>query len=317
VSRLFPEVSSQQDFERVARDETALGAGVASIRDALGLSGPLARFVGGSLPVYAVGEALVLKLYPPIFADERDREAGVLRVLDERLPIPTPAVRNTGELERWAYLLMDRLHGELLSEAWPRLNERDRTKLATELGEALRVLHSIRDPALEVVAGDFGDFLEQQRRSSVARQRSHGLDRHWLEQIPEFLSENPLPPGAADCLLHTEIMREHLLVERGPAGWRFSGLFDFEPSMLGAHEYEFASVGLFFSCGEPGLLRRVLLAYGYPESDLNPALERRLLAYTLLHKYSNLPWYLRRLPPPQGATRLEQLAAYWWGLSSV
>jgi hygromycin-B 7''-O-kinase len=315
VGRLFPEISSQQDFERIARDEAELSRGVAMIKDVLGLSEPLSRFAGGSLPVYAVGEALVLKVYPPIFADERDREAGVLRVLDERLPIPTPGVRNTGELEGWAYLLMDRLRGELLSDAWPRLNERDRGKLATELGEALRALHSIRDPALEIVAGDFGEFLEQQRRSSVARQRSHGLDQRWLEQIPEFLSENPLSPGSADRLLHTEIMREHLLVEHAPAGWRFSGLFDFEPSMLGAHEYEFASVGLFFSCGESGLLRRVLLAYGYPESELNPALERRLLAYALLHKYSNLPWYVRRLPPPQGAMRLEQLAAHWWGLS--
>jgi len=42
-------------------------------------------------------------------------------------------------------------------------------------------------------------------------------------------------------------------------------------------------------------------------------LQNRLMAMALLHRYSNLPWYLQRLPLP-GATRLEQLAAHWWKL---
>jgi len=118
---------------------------------------------------------------------------------------------------------------------------------------------------------------------------------------------------AADSLLHTEIMREHLLVQHGPTGWKFSGLFDVEPAMLGAAEYEFASVGLFFSCGESRVLRCVLLAYGYQEQQLGPELQHRLMAYALLHRYSNLPWWLDRLPPQHGATTLQALAHLWWG----
>jgi len=37
------------------------------------------------------------------------------------------------------------------------------------------------------------------------------------------------------------------------------------------------------------------------------------VAWALLHRYSNLPWYLQRLPT-QGAATLEQLAARWWPL---
>jgi hygromycin-B 7''-O-kinase len=72
-------------------------------------------------------------------------------------------------------------------------------------------------------------------------------------------------------------------------------------------------VGLFVSCGDARMLRRVLLAYGLRESDLNPALSCRFMAWALLHRYSKLPWYLERLPAP-GATRLEELAAQWWAL---
>jgi hypothetical protein len=57
-----------------------------------------------------------------------------------------------------------------------------------------------------------------------------------------------LPPRRV--LLHTEIMREHLLVTPHADGWSLSGLFDFEPAMRGAREYEFASVGLFVSRGD-------------------------------------------------------------------
>ena len=69
---------------------------------------------------------------------------------------------------------------------------------------------------------------------------------------------------------------------------------------------------MFATCGEPGLLRRLLLAYGTPAAAIDDALSRRFLAYALLHRYSNLPWYLRRLPPPPGLVSLDALALRWW-----
>jgi hygromycin-B 7''-O-kinase len=314
VKQLFPEVSTPEGYERIARDEAELRPGINKIRDLLGLSGSLSRFASGSLPVYAVGDHLVLKLYPPPYFDERKRESAVLELLDGRLPIPTPGVRGVGSFEGWGYVLMDRLRGEDLTQAWPRLSDQERSGLATKLGEALKALHSIRDPALQTIAGDWQLFVEDQQRSAVDRQRCRGVEASFIEQIPAFLEANAVGGEVAECLLHTEVMREHLFVEHSPEGVRLSGLFDFEPSMIGVPEHEFASVGLFFSCGNPELLRRVLLAYGYRESDLNAALERRLLAHALLHRYSDLARYLRQLPPPKGTATLEALAAYWWGV---
>ena len=114
-------------------------------------------------------------------------------------------------------------------------------------------------------------------------------------------------------LLHTEVMRQHLLVTQGGDGrWRLSGLFDFEPAMHGAGEYEFASVGVFVSQGDRRFLRRVLTVYGYPAGELGLDLARRLLAWALLHRYSNLASWLRRLPQPYRPT-LDALADRWFG----
>ena len=86
-------------------------------------------------------------------------------------------------------------------------------------------------------------------------------------------------------LLHTEVRRQHLLVVQAHgAGWRLSGLVDFDHAIRGAREYEFAGVGHPVARGDSRFLRRVLTAYGYPGDQLDRDLRRRLLAWAILHR---------------------------------
>jgi hygromycin-B 7''-O-kinase len=313
MGRLLPNVTTPKAFEAVRRDDAVFRPAIAAISESLGYKEIVPwRFPDGSLPVYAVDDALVVKLYPPFDIAERDTERTALSAIAGRLPIPTPEVQSSGELEGWGYLAMTRLRGQALSTVWSRIPEDARFGLAEELGNALAALHAIDGPPLVPLRKDWSAFLERQNLTAVERQARLGLDESWLKQIRGFLDGVSLGTPPSNSLLHTEIMREHLLVERGPRGWRYTGLLDLEPAMVGAAEYEFASVGLFFSCGESSLLRRVLLAYGYRDRDLNRDLRHRLLAYALLHRYSNLPWWLDRLRPGPEATTLEDLARAWW-----
>jgi hygromycin-B 7''-O-kinase len=308
----WPEPSTAAQFGAVRRDEARLRPAVLALCGRLGLGGAhVARFPGGSMPVYAVGETLVLKLYPPAYRACRTAEERVLRVLGGGLPVPTPRVERAGESGNWDYILMTRLHGEPLTEVWPRASERDRGRLAGQLGTALAALHEVNIPALG--PADWDRFISGQRAGCAARQRALGLGEPWLAQIPDFLDSVRLLPSPP-VLLHTEVMREHLLAVAGPgAQWSLSGLYDFEPAMTGAREYEFALAGVYVSAGDPLVLRRLLTAYGYRDDQLDGGLQRRLLAYALLHRYSNLPKYLRILPLPQAQT-LGALAERWWRL---
>jgi hygromycin-B 7''-O-kinase len=308
----WPEASTAAQFGAVRRDEARLRPAVLALCGRLGLGGAhVARFPGGSMPVYAVGETLVLKLYPPAYRACRTAEERVLRVLGGGLPVPTPRVERAGESGNWDYILMTRLHGEPLTEVWPRASERDRGRLAGQLGTALAALHEVNIPALG--PADWDRFISGQRAGCAARQRALGLGEPWLAQIPDFLDSVRLLPSPP-VLLHTEVMREHLLAVAGPgAQWSLSGLYDFEPAMTGAREYEFALAGVYVSAGDPLVLRRLLTAYGYRDDQLDGGLQRRLLAYALLHRYSNLPKYLRILPLPQAQT-LGALAERWWRL---
>ncbi len=295
----------------------ALQPQVTAIAQRHGLGGvPAQRYAGGSLPVFALGTQHVLKLYPPHDQAHAQVEARVLAFVEGRLPLPTPQVVARGEWDGGSYLQMTQLRGHLLVDVWPQLAAAERGRLCHRIGEAVAALHALDSrPLADLPPPHWAQFIASQQHDAVARQRRHGLADAWLEQIDPFLQRWS---GAADgeqVLLHTEIMREHLLVEPADSGWRLSGLFDFEPAMRGAREYEFASIGLFVSGGDGRALRSILRAYGYAEAALDKALQNRLMAMALLHRYSKLPWYLQRLPLP-GAQNLEQLAAHWWKLST-
>ncbi|MFE7616169.1 phosphotransferase family protein [Streptomyces sp. NPDC057496] len=304
---MLPLVETDEEWDAIVPDETVMRPGAEDLCARLGLAGePLTRFSEGSQPVYAVGDEHVLKLFPGTAAQDGVAEGRVLSHLQGRLPVETPRVREAGAYGNgWRYVLMSRLHGENLAHAWDRVPQADRERLVAEIGEALAVLHSLDPgPLADVLGpGDWGAFLDRRREETVQQQRGRGLPAEWLEQIPEFLAATPLPRDPHRSLLHTEVMRQHFLVD--PDGWRLTGLFDFEPAMIGDRAYDFVGVGVFVTRGDPELLARLMGAYGRTfEPD-------QLLAYTLLHVYSNLSWYLRELGEPEKRT-LSSLAEEWF-----
>ncbi|MBB5958342.1 hygromycin-B 7''-O-kinase [Saccharothrix tamanrassetensis] len=294
----FPIAQTEEQFDAVAEDEQALRPAVDALCRHLGIDGDVGRFAEGSLPVYAVGERHVLKLFPAVHLDEVPVERDVLAAVQGRLPVPTPEVFGAGEFGGWGYVHMERLHGASLRDVWPNLGDEERQGVARQAGEALAALHAITPPVAE--PADWGGFVAAQKRNCVARQESRQLDPFWLEQVPGFLDSVDL--GDPELVLaHTEVMSAHLLVRDG----RLSGLFDFEPAMRAAREYEFVATGVFLTRGDAAANAALYDGYG---QTVDP---RKVMAYALLHVYSDVAWYLREVPT--AATSLDGLAEHWFG----
>jgi hygromycin-B 7''-O-kinase len=308
---VLPPVATEDAFTTVCQDEGALRPGVERLGRRLRIDVPgLTRFAVGSRPVYASGN-LVLKLFPPVDLTGCRVEAGVLAAVQGKLPTPTPRVLAAGEHDGWGYVLMSRLSGVALDTVWDRVDTRERDGLAGQLGETIAALHQLPLPDIPAwwPAG-WPSFVARQRAECVSQQRSYGLPEAWAAQLDAFLDEAALP-SRSPVLLHTEIMSQHLLVTESAAGWRLSGLIDFEPAMGGEREYDFVAVGVFVAAGDARFLTRTLKAYGYNRDQIGLELRRRLLAWGILHRYSHLAGWMRRLPEPAEST-LAALADRWF-----
>jgi hygromycin-B 7''-O-kinase len=311
----LPSARTIDEFRLIERSDARVQTGADALWRRLDIgTGDVVLFESGSLPVFGAGREHVLKLFPACHADEAEREQSVLERLDGALPVATPRVVVSGEIDGWRYLVMHRVPGAPLDRVWPSLSPEDRIGLAEQAGRLLAALHVLDARGMSVLRPAWPNFVREQSERCVETQRGRGAPAWCLEQIPGFLETAALKVNAPPVLLHTEVMREHLLAEPGPSGWSLSGIIDFEPAMMGAAEYEFAAVGLFLTKGDAPALHALLRAYGWREAGLGLDLQRRFLAYTLLHRYSNLRRYIENRPPPPGTETLDGLAVWWWAL---
>jgi hygromycin-B 7''-O-kinase len=297
----LPRVTNEEELDQFIEDGPAVEAVLSALGPRVGLTEPLTRPQRGSAVVGMTGDEVV-KLMAPIDAELSQSEQACLDALAGRLPIPTPELLGVGEIEGWRWIRMSRLKGQELVDVWPGLELEDKLSLATQLGEALAVLHGLEAPAI-VQRLDWPQWTDQTVSGLEATQRALGCPEPLLEGLQDFVEGTDLRPGRVGWL-HTEVMLEHLLVAKASGGWRLSGLFDFEPSWVAPCDYEFAAVGLFVSGGHRGVLSAALDGYGHAPDP------RRLFAMAMLHRYSNLAWYHRRLGGP---TSLPALAEAWFG----
>jgi len=301
----LPQPASDDEFDSLERTSPVFEL---AIRDCFNEfeDSRIEATVAGSFPVFYVGSDHVVKCFPSLHADLERNECAVLRFVRDIEGVPAPEIVGTRSLDGWSFLLMTRLRGQGLKELWPQLDVDEKERLCEQLGAIVRSLHAVDPTPIRYCGLDWDEFLHQQLEGCQARQERLGLDRELARQIPGFLSSLVFDAPEQRALLHTEIMPAHLIVNAVEDSLTITGMLDFEPAMIGMPEYEFASIGLFLAGGEPALLRAFLRGYGrVADSDLH----RRLMGFALLHRYSNVSWFLRFMPPGDS---FEELGAAWF-----
>ena len=130
--------------------------------------------------------------------------------------------------------------------------------------------------------------------------------------MPFFAGLPPLfEPGFEQVLLSADVTDEHILVGRREGHWEVTGYIDFGDAMLGHSHYEFAAPGCSITRGSLPLQRAMLRAYGYSEAELKGELAMQLMAYTLLHRFINVPELLELFSDHQ-PTSFEELCRLLW-----
>src|ERR1700738_2858497 len=116
---LLPPADTPGAYRALRPDSSTWLPALAMLADRHGLGGEhFVRVSEGTNVVFA-SDDLVLKLFPPHWARLAAAERAVLERLAGRLPVQTPNVHAVGTLERWSYLIMNRLRGKEPHTRWP------------------------------------------------------------------------------------------------------------------------------------------------------------------------------------------------------
>jgi len=218
-------------------------------------------------------------------------ELTYLEMWHNRLPVPSPRLVASGEIEGWGYLVMTRLPGELMSDARDQIDRTDLLAIAEQTGDLARALHALPVPTGHCPDPPWNEYLAAQISGCAATHRANALPDHLLETLDDQLAGVDLTSDSP-VFLHTELADLNLMVAQRNGRWRLSGVFDFEPSRLGHPLYDLPAITIFVARGDPAMCRAALAAFG--RSDLDDKLRRALLACTLLHRYSHLGFFLRQ-----------------------
>jgi hygromycin-B 7''-O-kinase len=254
------------------------------------------------MPVFAVGERAICKLFAAPFRRWFDTERWCLERVAGRLGVPTPELIAVEEVDGWGVVLMTRVEGVPIDRVVSSLPRQRQLAAMDRLGELVARLHAVPVEGLEIV--DTAADVAARLAGAVEVQRRHGLAEHWLAQLPGFLARHAPTPPARPVLLHTELGPGHVLVD---GHGEITGVIDFADALVGHPELELPAVGLFICKGDRVLFQRFLAAAG------RTAQAAPLLVQTLLHRYARLPWYLREVPPGDDVITLEALAERWFG----
>jgi hygromycin-B 7''-O-kinase len=297
---VLPADITLEEYEVARRDDARWRPAARALLARHGVPGEPER-LGGTALVFAAGPR-VLKLVPPPWASGLEAERAALEAVAGRLGLSTPEVVAAGREDDWAYLVTTRLPGRPLDEVWPRLDPSARARAAGDVGEALARLHALTPPRAEALTppGGWPAFLEERAATTLSRQRALGLaapDLAALEAaLPGLLSAALAAAAGPAVLLHTEIGPGHVLCDDAGVP---RGVLDFGDALAGPRAYDLVAAGVFVARGDAALFARLARAAG---TAPDPGV---LLAFTVLHRYAHLPWYLRET----GARDLAGLAA--------
>ncbi|OTB01742.1 hypothetical protein M426DRAFT_265684 [Hypoxylon sp. CI-4A] len=204
--------------------------------------------------VWALGSKFILKERLTTPPNVPTHEAANLRFLNEKasLSVPIPKITQEWTEDNRYFTITSRVEGETLEEAWPKLSEQDKDRIATQVAEGLAELRQLKSDRIEAVGGKplyGGLFID----GKVGQQPLSSDDELWDTMVKPLTSvddeklkilRDNMPQCTPYTFTHADLTNCNIMVKDG----NFSGFIDFERSGFFPVWYEF--VGCRFGFGK-------------------------------------------------------------------
>jgi hygromycin-B 7''-O-kinase len=280
------------------------------------VSSPWARAALGRNIVF-VSPTAVIKLGPPIWRGEMEREVVALTTIAGRLPVTTPSLLAYGELDGWDYLVQAPLMGANLRAIWAELDSAARAALAEQHGTLMAALHAI--PAHELpshLAFDWQAMLAAQRAECGIEMLRAGVADGLVQQIEPYL-ETTSWDNEPPVLLHGDLTHLNMLVVEQAGSWRITGLIDWGDVKIGSRMHEFISPGVHMYQGDAISLRAWYRGYGWEDYPESVREQHQIMARAMLYYAEDFARLIQTVPGAAHCQDWHAMAAAFWRLAAA
>ena len=281
------------------------------LRQAFGLAdGPWEKIPQGSNALFGLRDVIV-KLVPPNWRRQGDKELLVAPLLEGKLSLQTPGLIGSGEVDDWVFVITTRLDGVVLADVWPTLAIEQKRAIMLQTGQVLRELRAVRfddDIAIKV---DWPSYVQGLVDGCMARHRRRMMSEVLLDQVlPYIAAAKDFAQQGAPRFIHMDIHPWNLMAKQEEGGWKLTCLLDFGDAIVGNKDrFELLTPMIFMAQGSPVLLQALLDSYD-ATNDISPStLQRQLTACMLVRPDSDVMFCMRQVPTSAPRDNWEQIAA--------
>jgi hygromycin-B 7''-O-kinase len=268
------------------------------------------RIPEGSNALFQLGEDVIVKLVPPNWRRQGDKELIVAPLLDGKLSLETPRFIGGGEVDHWVFVISTRLQGTSLADVWPSLDVGQKRAIMLQVGQLLRELRGVAFDADTAIRVDWQPYVETLISACLGRHQRKAMPAHLAQQVmPYIAAAGDFSPPAQARLIHMDIHPWNLMAHNDAGQWTLSGLLDFGDAIVGnCDRFELLTPLMFMAQGNPILVKALFDSYGMLGDVDAPTLRRQLMATALIRPDSDVGFCMQQVPVCGPRATWEQIA---------
>ncbi len=272
--------------------------------------GQWTRIPEGANALFELGDEVIVKLVPPNWRGQGEKELIVAPLLNGKLSLETPRLIGGGIIDNWVFVISSRLQGTSLADVWPSLDVGQKRLIMLQVGTLLRELRSIAVDGDSAIRVDWQHYIGTLVCACLARHQRKAMPAHLAAQVMPYIdAAGDFSPPAQARLIHMDIHPWNLMARNDQGRWTLSGLIDFGDAIVGNNDrFELLTPLMFMAQGNPILVKALLDAYGMLNDDDAPTLRRQLMATALIRPDSDVGFCMQQVPVSGPRDTWEQIA---------
>lgn len=265
----------------------------------------------GANALFGLRDDVIVKLVPPNWRRQGDKEILVAPLLEGKLSLQTPKLIGSGEIDNWIFVILSRLNGVLLADVWPSLDIEQKRSIMIQTGQVLRELRTVTFDENISIKVDWSSYMQDLVSGCLARHERRRMPSGLLAQVLSYIEETDDLANSGELrFIHMDIHPWNLMAKQKDGQWKLDGLLDFGDAIVGRSDrFELLTPMIFMGQGNPLLLKALLESYDAIGDISASALQRQLAACMLIRPDSDVMFCMQQVPITGPRDTWEQIAA--------